>query len=434
MRFLPLLAIFAATAHSACAQDAMAGMHTTAPDAVAGMDHMAMQGAFGPYPMTREASGTSWQPDAAPHDGYHLMSGGWLLMGHAMFDLVYDSQGGPRGGADKAFVGGMVMGMAQRDISAHDTIRLRAMLSPEPLMGPQGYPLLLATGETADGRTPLTDRQHPHDLFMEISASVSHRLSGRTSLFLYAGLPGEPAFGPPAFMHRASIMDSPEAPITHHWLDSTHISMGVVTGGVIVGGVKLEASGFRGREPNQHRYDIERPSLDSSAIRLSWNPDKHWSLQGSWAHQKSPEQLAPDEDVARLSASASYAARVGQGGRFAATLAWGRRKALSAGGNGPALDGYAAEATLKPDARWTVFARAERVDNNELLDVPGQTHGEVFTVGKVSLGGIRDFAVAPHLQFGLGALGARNFVGSGLARAYGGDRWGTMGFVRIKID
>jgi hypothetical protein len=58
-------------------------------------------------------------------------------------------------------------------------------------------------------------------------------------------------------MHRASIMDSPEAPITHHWLDSTHITFGVVTAGVVVGDWKLEASRFRGREPDESRFDIE---------------------------------------------------------------------------------------------------------------------------------------------------------------------------------
>src|SRR5262249_48321365 len=155
----------------------------------------------------------------------------------------------------------------------------------------RGYPLLLASGETADGVTPLIDRQHPHDLFMELSAAYSHRLTDRTALFVYAGLPGEPAFGPPAFMHRLSIMDSPEAPISHHWLDSTHITFGVVTAGIVLDRVKLEVSRFHGREPDQHRYDIETGALDSTALRVSWNPTAHWSLQASWADVTSPEQL-----------------------------------------------------------------------------------------------------------------------------------------------
>src|ERR1700694_2124407 len=118
-----------------------------------------------------------------------------MLMEHALVNVVYDHQGGPRGG-DKAFVGGMIMGMAQRTLG-DGTLGLQAMLSPDPFMGPGGYPLLLATGETADGRTPLIDRQHPHDLFMELSGSYSHQLSPNSSVFVSAGLPGETALGPP---------------------------------------------------------------------------------------------------------------------------------------------------------------------------------------------------------------------------------------------
>ena len=132
-------------------------------------------------------------------------------------------------------------------------------------MGKDGYPLLLQTGETADGRTPLIDRQHPHDLVMELSASWAHRLSGTDSLFVYAGYPGEPAFGPPAFMHRLSGIDDPAAPITHHWLDSTHITFGVVTAGWVHDDWKFEASSFTGREPDQNRYVSTR--RDSTARR-----------------------------------------------------------------------------------------------------------------------------------------------------------------------
>jgi hypothetical protein len=250
------------------------------------MSHM-MMGVLGSYPMTREASGTSWEPDDSTHSGIHVMEGGWMLMGHTLLNGVYDWQQGPRGDTD-TFLSGMVMGMANRHFDSGDTVQFRAMLSPEPLMGKSGYPLLLATGETANGTTPLIDRQHPHDLFMELSGTYSHALTLEDSVFLYTALPGEPAFGPPAFMHRESILDSPEAPISHHWLDSTHISYGVVTFGYVHDAWKLEVSRFRGREPDQFRYNIETGALDSSSARLSWNPTRELSLQASWASQISP--------------------------------------------------------------------------------------------------------------------------------------------------
>jgi hypothetical protein len=58
---------------------------------------MAMTGAFGPYPMARDSSGTAWQPDASDHGGLHAMSGDWTLMGHGLFNLVYDRQSSRRG-------------------------------------------------------------------------------------------------------------------------------------------------------------------------------------------------------------------------------------------------------------------------------------------------------------------------------------------------
>jgi hypothetical protein len=147
--------------HDLSGMDKGAGHDMTA---MPGMSSMSA-GALGPYAMTREASGTSWQPDVSPHAGLHVMAGPWMLMGHATINGVYDWQGGGRGDR-MGFISGMAMGMARRDLGAADTLQLRAMLSPDPLMGKRGYPLLLAAGETADGRTPLVVRQLPHDLFM----------------------------------------------------------------------------------------------------------------------------------------------------------------------------------------------------------------------------------------------------------------------------
>ena len=428
------LAVGGAILFSAVAAAAqMAPMPDTVTGNMAGMDMAAMPAALGRYPMTREASGTSWQPDASPHAAIDGTAGNWSLMLHGMVNGVYDTQGGPRGG-DKAFVSGMAMGMASRDVGDRGRLQFRAMLSPDPVMGPDGYPLLLATGETANGRTPLVDRQHPHDLFSELSASYSHRLTGQASAFLYAGLPGEPAFGPPAFMHRLSIMDSPEAPISHHWVDSMHITEGVVTGGLVFGDFKVEASGFRGREPDQHRYDIEAPKLDSVAVRASYNPTRRVALQVSWARQVSPEQLDPAVNERRWSVSGIYTVPIGVDGFWSTTAIWAQRRAFGAAAHAPALNAWVLESAVHPDPRWTVFGRVERIDNDELLAVPAGSAAPALTVAKAEVGVIRDFRVARHLKFGIGGQVARNFVGRDLAATYGGDRWGGMGFVRLKID
>jgi len=371
------------------------------------MDHrpmtgMTMHGALGAYAMTREASGTSWQPDSAPMDGLHFMSGPWMIMVHGDATLVYDDQRGPRGDT-KTFSQSMLMGMANRPVGDHGTLGLRAMLSLDALMGKSGYPLLFATGETANGRDELIDRQHPHDLLMELSASYSYDLGRGRSLYLYGGLPGEPALGPPTFMHRVSGMDLPEAPIGHHWFDSTHITFGVVTAGYSQGPWKIETSAFKGREPDQHRWDIESPKLDSWSVRGFWNPTANLSVQISTGHIHSPEQLDPGKDEQRTTASVSYNLPL-KGGDWATTFAWARKDEQP----GPVLTGWLAETSLRLQDRHLLFARAEHVEEAELVG-NGPLAGDVIPISKLSAG------YAYELPMGAGPV--RLALG-GLASAY----------------
>jgi len=389
------------------------------------MGHV-MQGMYGPYPMTREASGSSWQPDSSPHEGIMARPGEWMTMIHGDINQVYDDQGGPRGDT-KSFSSSMLMMMGQRPL-AEGTLGLRGMISADPLMGKGGYPLLLQSGETADGRTPLIDRQHPHDLFMELAASYSVPLSESSSAFIYAGLPGEPALGPPAFMHRFSGADNPEAPISHHWLDSTHITYGVVTLGYIAGGLKVEGSAFRGREPDQNRYDIETGKLDSASVRISFNPARNWSLQVSRGHLVSPEALEPDVDINRTTASVIYNRAFGAS-NWQTTFAWGRNAAST----GVTTNSTLLESTVSFSKTHTVFGRFERSDKNELFEPSSPLADETFRVGKLSLGYIYDFPAMSHFKFGLGGLVSKYSLPGELESSYGSNPTSYMIFARVKI-
>ena len=383
-----------------------------------------MRGMLGPYGMSREASGTAWQPDSAPHVGLHTNRGPWDLMVHGFATLIYDDQDGPRGG-QKTVSENMLMGMASRPLG-DGHLGLRAMLSAEPwTIGKEGYPLLFQTGETANGVDPLVDRQHPHDAFMELAATYSHPLGEGNSGFIYLGLPGEPALGPATFMHRFSGMENPEAPLSHHWLDSTHITYGVATLGFIHGHAKLEGSVFTGREPDQNREGIESPKMDSWSLRASWNPAPDWSLQVSRGHLKSPEQLEPEVDVDRTTASVAYNRPLASG-NWQTTFAWGRNDRDT----GVATDALLLEsaATVR---RHTLFGRAERLENDELLG-----HGEneeVFTVGKVSLGYIYDAVLMDQWRGGIGLLGSLALVPDELKEEYGDQPVSWMAFLRVKI-
>ncbi|HWY62034.1 MAG TPA: hypothetical protein VNW15_09065 [Rhizomicrobium sp.] len=384
---------------------------------------MSMTGALGSYGMSREASGTSWQPDAAPIAGIMQMWGSWMMMLQGRVTGLLDSQSGPRG-ASMGYESGMGMAMATRSLTSNDMLGLRLMLSLDPFIGRRGYPLLLASGETADGVMPLVDRQHPHDFLMELAATYSHNFSESDSLFFYVGDPGEPALGPTAFMHRLSSEDDPIAPISHHWLDSTHVTFGVATIGAVHDGWKLEASRFTGREPDQHRFDFDAMKFDSTSLRLSFNPDDNWSLQLSQGFLKSPEQLTPAINENRVTASATYYNEF-TFGSLAATIAWGNKR-LSDGVN---ENGGLVEAEFKPDDAWTLLARGENIGSDEL--VPGP---RVRGAGEFTLGAIHDWSVADHFRLGLGGIYSFDFAPSSPATPYGGGPHGAMAFVRLVAD
>lgn len=343
---------------------------------------------------------------------------GWMVMTHGAISLVGDNQTGPRGG-DKTFVEGMVMIMASHALDDRNTVTLDAMLSPDAFMGKSGYPLLLQTGETADSIHPLVDRQHPHDLIAGLSATLSHRVSDDTRAFVTVGYPGEFAFGPTAFMHRASGQDFPTAPISHHWLDSGHITMGVVTAGIAKGPLTLEVSQFTGREPDQNRFDLDPVRLDSTAARLSWQIIAGLKAQASWARQISPEQLEPGINLDKRSLSLEY-----NHGPWASTLAYGWRHAE----HSPAktADAYLFENALRFSPKWQGLLRVERVYNDELAP-------RAYWVAKVETGAIRTFDLNHNTSIGLGVVEQVIAVPDALKPTYGGHPNGTVAFVTLKF-
>ena len=174
------------------------------------------------------------------------VSNKWSYMLHYAIYLRYTSQNinnaDKRGRGQQFGVPNWFMGMAQRKVGQRGLFQVRAMISLDALtVGLGGYPLLFQTGESYKGQ-PLIDKQHPHDLVSELSVSYSHAFSKDIDLYGYVGYPGEPAMGPPAFMHRISSFNNPDAPLSHHWQDATHILFGVATAGFRYKWAKVEAS------------------------------------------------------------------------------------------------------------------------------------------------------------------------------------------------
>lgn len=363
----------------------------------------------------RIGSGTSWLPDSSPMHALHAAWGSWNVMFHGAAAVVYNDQLSRRGDTQLGLVDWEML-MAMRPIGT-GLLHLHAMTSLEPAtIGARGYPLLLQTGESYRGR-PLHDRQHPHDLFMELSAMYQQPVAADLAFSLYAGLAGEPALGPVAYMHRPSGQSDPLAPIGHHWQDASHIMFGVLTGGLYGRRWKLEGSLFNGREPDENRWniDLRGRKLDSYSGRLTLNPTGRVSFSGWYGRLESPEALHPDDPVRRYGASVLYSGRGRQGGEWASALVWGANTA-----HGRVQHSLLAESNLEMGSRTSLFGRVEQVTKTaEELVVPDADEDARYDLRSIVLGLVREVASLPGTTLGVGVRGSLNFVPRELEPTYG---------------
>jgi hypothetical protein len=385
-------------------------------------------------------SGTSAEPDSTPAPMLMVMRGSWMLMLHGNGFLADIQQTSPRGG-DKLFSTNWVMPMAQRNWGP-GRITLRTMLSLEPAtVTERQYPLLFQQGETAYG-LPIADGQHPHDFVMELGALYDLHLGARSLLSFYAAPVGDPAIGPTAYPHRASAIESPVGTLGHHQEDSTHISDDVVTVGVTHGWLRIEGSGFHGREPNEHRWQVQQGAIDSWSGRLTVQPGKSWSGQYSYGRLHSPEALFPTSDQDRMTASVMYNRAFGgksgdgeRAGNWATTLAWGRTRDLP---DNLIENSYLLESTVRFRERNYGFTRVENVNRtNELVvgERPLPTNFQEAGAGRVeayTFGYDRDIGHWPHLATALGAQVTAYHAGPLLEPVYGSDPMGAVFFLRLR--
>ncbi|MGE0246206.1 MAG: hypothetical protein AB7Q37_11220 [Pyrinomonadaceae bacterium] len=377
-------------------------------------------------PMSREGSGTSWLPDSSPMHAWSKIygDGGMLMLMGTQF-VRYTQVGSSRdisvagkGGRNRFDAPNMFMAMYSRPLSSRAQLGVRVMASLDPAIERGwGYPLLYQSGELYRGQ-PIHDRQHPHDFISELAASLSFKTAENQSFFVYGGVVGEPALGPPMFLHRASGMNNPDAPIGHHWQDASHITWGVVTGGYNFGKVKIEASAFNGTEPDENRWAFDTLRLNSFSARLSINPTPEWAFQISHGYLKNPERAEPDlESLRRTTASAMYNKKFSETRNWASTFVWGQNYK-----EGEATNSFLFESDYT-FGKNAVFGRIERVqkDGHELV-IPHSDpiHDDVFWVGSYSIGYVRDLVKDKGVDVGLGGMLTANSNPPALTPYYGG--------------
>jgi len=377
-------------------------------------------------------AGTDAEPNSTPVEMLMKKKFGWTLMLHGEAFLNDIQQSGPRG-ADKLFSTNWIMPMAQRKLG-NGTLTLRTMLSFEPAtISQRRYPELFQQGETAFG-LPIVDGQHPHNFFMELAALYDYKWGENTMLSLYAAPVGDPAMGPIAYPHRASASEDPIAPLGHHLQDSTHIADDVITVGFTHRMVRVEASGFHGREPGEDRWQIDSGRIDSWSTRVTVNPGQNWSFQYSIGQLHSPEALAPKDNVRRMTSSLMYN-RPMRIGNWASIALWGRNQSLVDGNIG---NSYLFESTLQFLTKNHTWTRIENVDRtNELLLgenplPPGFTERYLTRVQAYTAGYDRDLGRIPHLSTAIGGQFTWYGVPEVLRPVYGSHPIGAVVFVRVR--
>ncbi|MGA8221425.1 MAG: hypothetical protein WB780_07190 [Candidatus Acidiferrales bacterium] len=429
---------------SDCCPEASAAAIGGAPDPhdMQGMQHgaaMTMNGMDMRHPTTfieeilqHSTAGTSAEPISTPHDMLMAQKGAWMLMFHGGGFLNSQQQTGPRGG-DKVFGTSWFMPMAQRSLGP-GTFTMRAMLSLEPAtITGERYPELFQIGETAYGK-PIVDGQHPHNFFMELALLYDLKLGENTLLSFYAAPVGDPAMGPEAFPHRVSASEDSLAPLGHHLEDSTHIADDVLTVGLTYKIARVEASAYHGREPGENRWIIDAGAIDSWSARLTVNPAANWSGQYSITRLKGPEQLSPNEDTLRMTASITYNRPLANG-NWATLLLWGRNRDTP---GGQVFNGYLAESTLRFAEHNYAWTRIESVDrSNELLlgenPLPrGFDERFLARVQAYSFGYDREFNFIPHISSALGGQYTLYAKPSFLTPTYGANPMGVLLFLRLR--
>jgi len=380
------------------------------------------------------ASGTSVKPDSWPMPMIvtHFSSWNAFFMGDAF--VVDTQQSSPRGG-DKLYSTNWLMASAEHRAGENGAFQIDLMLSLEPAtVTDRRYPLLFQTGETAFGQ-PIVDGQHPHNFIMGLGFHYVREIASNTRLELYFAPVGDPALGPVAYPHRASAAELPEAPLSHHWQDSTHISDDVATLGLAYQKMKLEASGFHGAEPGENRWIVQQGIIDSWSARMWFFPAKSWAAQVSAGRLTHPEALEPGDQV-RSTASLEYTKPL-PGGSWASSLIWGRNHQTATGRN---LNSYLAESVLPVHRKNFITGRVELVDKDELFeDQPqieqnlGILYGSTFRIGEYTIGYTRDVNLFRHIETGIGA----NFTAYSLPDAikpyYGNRPLGGNIFVRFRL-
>ena len=344
-----------------------------------------------------------------------------MVHGSSFFNQTFEE--GARG--QNAFaVPNMLMTDIGQSVGDHQYINLDFMGTIEKWSFPKaGYPELLQIGEQRDDGSPFIDDQHPHSspiMGLTLSDTISFGV-GKNHAKVWFAPRGESTDGPVAFMHRATGVVNPDAPLGHHiGQDVGHISSTVVGASIFVGDTTIEASSFNGTEPDPMKVDLPIGALNSYAARLTEQFSRHFYAMASAAFVKSPDPNEPDLDhLWRYSASIYGETQIDEGWSLSETLIWGLINNFD---HSSSLNSFADEFLLRKDA-CSFWGRLEILQRtpSELAVINTDDMNRGRWVTAATFGYTHRLAEWGDAELGLGGSLTKDFLPPEFESAYGGD-------------
>ena len=247
---------------------------------------------------------------------------------------------------------------------------------------------------------------------------------GRSGAFANLGAPDP-------YMHLPYGFVVPQGGPAGHWMEPDASASRVFTVGYAWRALKLEGAAYSGsgaaRDERQPRA-ADAFGLDSTSTRLSYTPSPNWSFRFSRGTLSGLDQLAPQEDVRRVTVSATYKQRLADG-EWHSTFAWGRSARKS---SEPTM-GYLLESALRFSGTHTVFGRLEQVGSGQLVSESGAAQNRTFKLNRFTVGYFHQVGMQGPVTLEAGAYVSRYAVPSPAASVYGEAPGSFTLFMRLNL-
>jgi hypothetical protein len=328
----------------------------------------------------------------------------------------------------------MIMGDFGTSVGDHHYFNIDLMATGERWTVPSsGYPLLLQIWEQNQAGVSFIDAQHPHSspimgLTLSDTISLSHH---KDHIKLFFSPRGEATDGPVAFMHRATGIINPDAPLGHHiGQDVGHISSTVIGASLKLSETRFEASTYNGTEPQPDDIDLPLGVPNSFSLRVIREFSTQWIAMASFARVNSPELDAPDIAFEnRYSGSVYTILPISPEWTFNNSLIYGL---VTRYDHADYLSSFTEEFLLRGE-RPRIWGRIEVLQRTaaELLIPRVINQNEGKWVAAFSLGYTHKIASADGIEFGFGGSFTQNLLLSIFSSTYGGNPYSGKIFLQI---